>query len=57
MIIRFLIESNAFVIKLFYTILDPTQAVSKATLIGHQSEVTCVIVSSELGIIISGSQG
>src|SRR6218665_1178140 len=36
---------------------DPTLAASKATLVGHQSEVTCVLVSSELGIIVSGSKG
>ena len=33
---------------------DPTP---KATLTGHQSEVTCVIVSAELGIVVSGSSG
>ena len=33
---------------------DPTP---KATLTGHQSTVTCVLVSAELGIVVSGSLG
>ena len=33
---------------------DPTP---KATLTGHQNEVTTVAVSAELGIVVSGSQG
>ena len=33
---------------------DPTP---KATLTGHQSMVTCVLVSAELGIVVSGSLG
>ena len=38
----------------FPGIEDPTP---KATLTGHQSEVTCVVVSAELGIVVSGSAG
>lgn len=30
-------------------------ATPKATLTGHKSEVTCVIVSAELGVVVSGS--
>ena len=29
----------------------------KAILTGHQSEVLCVVVSAELGIVVSGSSG
>ena len=29
----------------------------KAVLTGHQSEVSCVVVSAELGIVVSGSIG
>ncbi|ESN92414.1 hypothetical protein HELRODRAFT_181462 [Helobdella robusta] len=32
-------------------------ATPKATLTGHKSEVTCAIVSAELGIVVSGSLG
>lgn len=29
----------------------------KAILTGHQSEIACVVVSAELGIVVSGSKG
>lgn len=29
----------------------------RATLTGHESEVTAVVISAELGLVVSGSQG
>lgn len=29
----------------------------RATLTGHEQEVTCAVVSAELGLVVSGSKG
>lgn len=29
----------------------------RATLTGHESEITCIVVSAELGLVVSGSKG
>ena len=36
---------------------DAENATPKAVLTGHKSAVTCVIVSAELGIVVSASKG
>ncbi|XP_023212036.1 neurobeachin-like isoform X1 [Centruroides sculpturatus] len=36
---------------------NPDVPTPRATLTGHESEVTCIVVSAELGLVVSGSKG
>ena len=44
-------------IDVFFMFAGIEQPTPKATLTGHKSEVTCVNVLAELGMVISGSKG
>lgn len=36
---------------------NPDTPTPRATLTGHENEVTCIVVSAELGLVVSGSKG
>ena len=54
-IILLLLQNNHCICLSYY--LGVESPTPKAILTGHQSEVLCVVVSAELGIVVSGSSG
>lgn len=43
--------------KLIFLCVLPDVPTPRATLTGHESEITCIVVSAELGLVVSGSKG